>query len=79
MKVTHGIHVTFTEDRGDGGVAEAARYVGAWAGCVPRSAAWKALVRTIPGFDDLGDDEDEYAAAYEQALRLLIDRLLPEG
>lgn len=59
----------FTDDRGDGGVAEAARFVGAWAGCVPRSREWKALARTVAGFEDM-EDED-LGEAYKDALSLL--------
>lgn len=62
----------FTDDRGDGGLAEAARFVGAWAGCVPDSPEWKALVKTIEGFDDL--DDDDCAVAYEEALAFLQAR-----
>jgi len=64
--------IQFTDDRGDGGLAEAARFVGAWAGCVPGSPAWKALLKTLPGFDDL--DDNEKTEVYAAALTLLTAR-----
>ena len=62
----------FTDDRGDGGVAEAARFVGLWAGCVPRSKEWNTLVKTVPGYLDMGDDD--LVQAYADALALLTRR-----
>ena len=72
MKITR--KTEFTDDRGDGGAGEAARFVGAYGGCVLNSALWKALVRsirvnTVEGFEGFSDDEREQA--YSDALDLL--------
>lgn len=64
--------VVFKDDRGDDGVAEAARFIGMYGGCVPGSRPWQVLRETIDGYDELADDD--LSEVFVKALKLLLGR-----
>lgn len=74
MRITRGFHVEFEDKTHENTTAEdeAARFIGLYSGCVPGSAAWKALAKTVPGFTDL--DDEECMIAFDAAVAIFAKR-----